>query len=93
MKANLGRIEPRGSRSCVSNLPVVPALRRDPYAAALSMKMLASDTLRNNYRRGVWVPAQGRDDSWGHLTRVPPFAYASCKERACGMPLARSTCR
>jgi hypothetical protein len=26
------------------------------------MRMLASDTFFNNYRRGVWVPALSRDD-------------------------------
>jgi hypothetical protein len=38
-----------------------PPLSRDPYRV-IYLWGVASDAFRNNYRRGVWVPAQGRDD-------------------------------
>jgi hypothetical protein len=41
------------------------ARSRDPYAAAdVVISGRRRDQLNNN-RRGVWVPAQGRDDSGG----------------------------
>jgi hypothetical protein len=56
----LGRVAPRES-GCM--LFVVPALSRDPYAAAAVLRDAVGRLSRNNPGLWLWVPAQGRDDS------------------------------
>src|SRR6202022_1264405 len=41
---------------------VVPALSRDPYAAAVVLRDPVGRLLRNNPGLWLWVPAQGRDE-------------------------------
>ena len=43
---------------------VVPALSRDPYAAAVMMGGAGRRPSLNTSPRSTWVPAQGRDDEW-----------------------------
>src|SRR5664279_1271800 len=43
---------------------VVPALSRDPYAAAVMMEGAGRRPSLDTSRRSTWVPAQGRDDEW-----------------------------
>jgi hypothetical protein len=42
---------------------VVPALSRDPYAAAVVSGAVVAG-FANHEHPGLWVPAQGRDDVW-----------------------------
>jgi len=42
---------------------VVPALSRDPYAAAVVSGVVPT-VFATHERRWLWVPAQGRDDVW-----------------------------
>jgi len=42
---------------------VVPALSRDPYAAAIVLRDTNRWLSRNNPGLWLWIPAQGRDDS------------------------------
>ncbi len=63
-----GKIVPRecGRTSAVwnfeSGFTVVPALSRDPYAAAVMMEGDGRRSSLSTSRRSAWVPAQGRDD-------------------------------
>jgi hypothetical protein len=56
-------------------LPRRPDLEPGPIPRSLSASALALDTFFKNERRGVWVPAQGRDDEQGAMrarTAAPP---------------------
>src|SRR6267154_5014764 len=77
-KAKLGRIEPRecdgmhtwyfrleSGISPTSSRPICAIAHQEPgpILRGLSVRTQALDIFCNNKRRGVWVPAQGRDDT------------------------------